>query len=36
MEMNEQSTDARNLIETAQAIGQDLHKAIAASELQDL
>jgi len=36
MEMSRHAGDTRNMIETAQAIGQDMHKAVAASEIQDL
>ncbi len=36
MEMSHHAGDTRNMIETAQAIGQEMHKAIAALETQDL
>lgn len=36
MEMTSQATDARNMIDTALSVGQELHKAIAASEIHDL
>ena len=36
MEMNQQVTGARGMIDTAQEIGREMHKAIAASEIQDL
>ncbi len=36
MEMTSQATDARSMIDTALAVGQELHKAIAASEVHDL
>lgn len=35
MEMNQQVTDVRGMIDTAQEIGREMHKAIAASEIQD-
>lgn len=36
MEMSQQAMAARNMIDMAQSIGQEMHKAIAASEIQDL
>lgn len=36
MEMSQQATSARNMIDMAQSVGQEMHKAIAASEIQDL
>ena len=36
MEMSRHAGDTRNMIETAQAIGQEMHKAVNASEIQDL
>jgi hypothetical protein len=35
MEMNQQVTDVRGMIDTAQEIGREMHKAVAASEVQE-
>lgn len=36
MEMHQQVTTARDMIDTAQSVGKEMHKAIASSEIQDL
>jgi hypothetical protein len=36
MEMNQQATSARDMIDMALSIGKEMHKAVAASEIQDL
>jgi hypothetical protein len=36
MEMGQQASSARSMIDMAHSVGQEMHKAIAASEIQDL